>query len=137
VRDTSTTCPRHVHQALAVCSHLEKWIEQDPRRASQPLVARALTAAIAACDKSAQTAHAIGLLDRFRALGVPPSTGPFSAAICACRHSGEGGAATASGLLATMRRLRVARSAWTFNALVEARDRCLWRRVQTPPPPRP
>ena len=34
VRDTSTTGPRHVHQALAVCGHLEKWIEQDRRRAS-------------------------------------------------------------------------------------------------------
>ena len=34
VQDTCTTGPRHVHQALAVCGHLEKWIEQDRRRAS-------------------------------------------------------------------------------------------------------
>lgn len=98
------SAPGRHREALAIAVRMEAWVREDPNsRATDTELARALTSAIAACDKASEPEEAVRLLRRFLALGVPPATAPVTAAICSCRRAGARGVEQAAELLALMK----------------------------------
>lgn len=98
------SAPGRHREALAIAVRMERWVREDPKsRATDTELARALTSAIAACDKASEPEEAVRLLRRFLAVGVPPATAPVTAAICSCRRAGARGVEQAAELLALMK----------------------------------
>ncbi len=115
--------PGRWREALQLTSMLESWVRMADggrrARAQDRDVSRAFTLAISACDASGRAQPALDMLRRMDELGVPPAERHFSAAISACRHVETGGGlGAARELFDAMRRERVARTTYTYNAML-------------------